>query len=267
MAKLGIISGGGQFPLLVARGAKSMGHFVAAVAFDGHSNMDIAGETDAFKQLNLGQLGKLISFFKDNGVEQVAMAGSINKPKALGFKPDFRAAKLVMKAVSSSGGDASILGLIIRELESEGFTVVPPHEFTPEIVTPSGVLTKRKPNSTEKQDLELGLEVAKTVGKLDIGQCVVVKKKIVAAVEAMEGTDAAIRRGSELAGKGACVVKVFKPGQQRRADMPSVGLKTIELMAETGAKCLGIEAGASLFFDMPEAVKLADKNSITIVGL
>ncbi len=173
------------------------------------------------------------------------MAGTISKPKAMDIRPDFRAAKLLFKLATK--GDDVILRTLTREFESEGMEVVGPHVYAPQLLTPEGILTKRKPSEVEKKDLAFGWKIARELGRLDIGQCVVVREGVVAAVEAIEGTDAAVRRGCELGGKGCCIVKVFKPGQEGRVDMPSIGFKTVQGMKELGATCLGVEAGKSFF--------------------
>jgi len=262
---IGLIAGGGQFPLLVAKGAAAQGNRVVAVFFKGHSNFEVDEYVEESVELKLGQLNKLISFFNKNGVNKVVMAGTINKPKAFDIRPDFRAAKLLFKLATK--GDDVLLRTIANEFESEGMQVVGPHEYAPELLTPSGFLTKRKPNEVERSDLSFGWKIARDLGRMDIGQCVVVREGVVAAVEAIEGTDAAIKRGCELGGKGCCIVKVFKPGQEKRVDMPSIGLKTVQGMKDLGATCLGVEAGKSLFFDLDESIKFAEKHGITIVGL
>ncbi len=262
---IGLIAGGGQFPLLVAKGAAAQGHRVVAVFFKGHSNFEVSEFVDNSVELKLGQLSKLISFFKKNEVDKVVMAGTINKPKALDIRPDFRAAKLLFKLATK--GDDVLLRAITGEFENEGMKVVGPHVFAPQLLTPAGQLTRRAPSVIESTDLATGWKIARELGRLDIGQCVVLREGIITAVEAIEGTDAAIKRGCELGGKGCCIVKVFKPGQEDRVDMPSIGLKTVQGMHELGATCLGVEAGKSLFFDLDKAVDFADRHGITIVGL
>ncbi|NDV28496.1 LpxI family protein [Desulfovibrio sp. JC010] len=262
---IGLIAGGGQFPLLVAKGAAAQGNRVVAVFFKGHSNLEVDEHVDASVELKLGQLNKLVSFFKENGVSKVVMAGTINKPKAFDIRPDWRAAKLLFKLASK--GDDVLLRAIASEFEGEGMQVVGPHEYAPDLLTPPGYLTKRKPNEVESTDIAFGWKIARELGRMDIGQCVVVRDGVITAVEAIEGTDAAVKRGCELGGKGCSIVKVFKPGQEKRVDMPSIGLKTVQGMKDLGATCLGVEAGKSLFFDLDESVKFADKHGITIVGL
>jgi DUF1009 family protein len=193
------------------------------------------------------------------------MAGSIAKPKALDIRPDLRALKLL--GMLRDKGDDVLLRAVARELESEGMPVVSPQDILPSLLTPAGVLTRRKPTDQEAADLRAGWDMAKAVGRLDIGQCVVLKKGVVAAVEALEGTDETVRRGGRLAGPGAVVVKVCKPDQDQRVDLPSVGTETIRTMAEAGATCLGVEAGKSLFFDREAALEQADKAGICVVGV
>jgi len=178
---------------------------------------------------------------------------------------DLRALKLVFR--KKDKGDSAILGTLAREFEKEGMPVVPAHEYLPELLTPEGVLTTRQPDEREWEDLRFSWKIAKELGRLDIGQCLVVREGIVAAVEALEGTDDTIRRGCKLGGVGCVVVKVFKPGQQEQIDLPSFGLDTLKAMAEGNATCLGIEAGKSLFFDRQITIEYADKVGISIVGL
>lgn len=262
---IGLIAGGGQFPLLVAKGAAARGHRVVAVLFKGHSNDEVRQHVDIWKELKLGQLSKLIDLFKQNGVTHIVMAGTINKPKALDIRPDFRAAKVIFRLATK--GDDALLRAVSNEFESEGMQVVGPHVFAPELLTPEGVITDRKPDDVETSDLHFGWKVAHELGRMDIGQTVVVREGIVCSVEALEGTDEAIIRGCKLGGKGCAIVKVFKPGQEDRVDLPSIGSRTIDLMIENGATCLGIEAGKSLFFDLEKAVKKADQAGVSIVGL
>lgn len=262
---IGLIAGGRQFPLLVARGVKAAGNTLVAAAFSGHSNLDVAAEADVFRELKLGQLGKLIDFFKQNGVTRVVMAGTIDKPKAMDLRHlDMRALKLVFRRKGK--GDDALLRLLSREFEAEGMPVVPAHLYMPSLLTPEGVLSRRAPDERELSDIRFAVRVARTLGRLDIGQCVVVREGIVAAVEALEGTDATIERGCALGGPGCVVVKIFKPGQEERVDLPSIGPDTVRAMARGQAVCLAVEAGKSLFFDREEALAEADKAGIAVYG-
>lgn len=263
---IGLIAGGLQFPIMVAKGVKAQGMQLVVAGFTGHTNMDVVPYADVWKELKLGKLGQLIDFFKSNNVDRVIMAGTISKPKVMDIRfLDMRAVKLLFK--QKNKGDSAILGALSDELEREGMPVVPAHEFLPELLTPVGVLTKRKPDEREMEDLVFSWKIAKELGRMDVGQCLVVREGIVTAVEALEGTDVTIRRGCRLGGPGCVVTKVFKPGQQEQVDLPSFGLDTLKVMAEGKATCLGVEAGKSLFFDSGEAISFADKSGISIIGL
>ncbi len=263
---IGLIAGGRQFPLMVAEGVKARGYKLVVAGFTGHTNMDVVPFADVWEELKLGKLNKLIKFFKSNGVDKVIMAGTINKPKVMDVRYlDMRAIKLVFK--KKNKGDSAILGTLADEFEKEGMPVVPAHEYLPDLLTPKGILTRREPDEREWEDLRFSWNIAKELGRLDIGQCLVVREGIVAAVEALEGTDATIQRGCKLGGSGCVVIKVFKPGQQEQIDLPSLGLDTIKAMVAGKATCLGIEADKSLFFDREEAIAFAEKNGISIVGI
>lgn len=263
---IGLIAGGRQFPIMVAQGVKAHGYRLVVAGFTGHTNMDVIPYADVWEELKLGKLNKLINYFKSNGVDKVIMAGTINKPKVMDVRHlDMRAIKLVFK--QKNKGDSALLGTLAGEFEREGMSVVPAHEYLPELLTPEGVLTRREPDDREWEDLRFAWTIAKELGRLDIGQCLVVREGIVAAVEALEGTDVTIRRGCELGGTGCVVIKVFKPGQQEQIDLPSLGLDTLKTMAEGKATCLGVESGKSLFFDREETIAFAEKHNISIVGL
>ncbi|WP_316900275.1 UDP-2,3-diacylglucosamine diphosphatase LpxI domain-containing protein [Pseudodesulfovibrio indicus] len=263
---IGLIAGGKQFPVLVAQGVKAQGHRLVVAGFTGHTNMDVVPYADVFKELKLGKLNQLIDYLKSEKVDKVIMAGTIEKPKVMDIRHlDMRAIKLIMGRKDK--GDSALLSIISSEFEKEGMTVVKAHEYQPDLLAPEGVLTHRSPDEREWRDLKFGWIVAKELGRLDVGQCVVVREGIVTAVEALEGTDAALRRGFEFGGKDCVVVKVFKPGQQREVDLPSFGLDTLKVMAEGKATCIGVEAGKSLFFDREAAVAFADKTGICVVGL
>ena len=266
VSTIGLIAGGKQFPVLVARGVKARGHRLVVAGFTGHTNMDVAPLADVFKELKLGKLNQLIGFLKSENVDKVIMAGTIEKPKVMDIRHlDMRAIKLVLGRKDK--GDSALLGIIAREFEKEGMPVVPAHEYMPDLLSPEGVMTRREPDEREWSDLKFGWRIAKELGRMDVGQCVVVREGIVAAVEALEGTDETLRRGSRYGRPGCVVVKVFKPGQQKEVDLPSLGLDTLRLMAEGKATCLGVEAGKSLFFDREAAVEFADKAGIAVVGL
>jgi hypothetical protein len=261
---LGIIAGEGQFPLLVAQGARRLGRPVAAIAFKNHTRPEISMLVDHVVWLRVGQLNKILSFFKKRQITEVVFAGGINKPRALDLRPDVRAAKLLFQLRSKN--DNSLLQGVISLMEREGFTPVSALKFVPSLRAPTGVLTKREPTKQEKADIEFGWPLAKEIGRMDIGQCVVVREEMVVAVEAIEGTNETIVRAGRLGGQGCVIVKTFKPGQEEHVDQPAVGLETIRTMIQAGATCLAVEADKSLFFDRQQAIEIANEAKICIVG-
>ena len=263
---IGLIAGKSQFPILFARAARAAGHRVVAVAIKGETLVELEAEVDQITWIHLGQLGHLIKAFKKAGVRRAAMCGGVTKPRMFrDVHPDLRALTLVTKLRHLA--DDGILRVLADELAGEGIQVMHSHELVPELLAPEGLYTRRGPSDDELADARLGWELAGELGRLDIGQALVVKGKAVLAVEAMEGTDACIRRGGELAGgEGAVVVKRCKPAQDRRFDLPSVGEQTVEVMAGAGASCLVIEAGRTLVFDRGPMVDRADRAGICVLA-
>lgn len=261
---LGIIAGGGVFPATVARNARASGTRIIGVGFLSDTDPGFPDHCDDFLWLKLGQLGRLIDFFQRKGVTHVVMAGPVNKPRALDLRPDWRAARLLFSL--KTRGDDALLRAVGEELEKEGMRLMAPHVFSPELHAPEGVLSRRAPDERECRDIEFGWNMAERLGSMDIGQCLVVREGIVLAVEAIEGTNAAIRRGGELGGPGAVVIKRPKRGQDKRLDLPAIGLETIQTMAEVSASCLVYEAGQTLLFDRAEALALADGHAMAIMG-
>ena len=261
---LGLIAGGGTFPALVAKNAKNQGLRVVGAGFHSDTARETALVTDDFIWLKLGKLGKLLSFFKRQNVTQVVFAGPINKPRALDIRPDFLAAKILFSLVCKS--DDNLLRAVAGEFEKQGMPVVSATCFVPELTTPEGVLTRRVPSTRELLDIRYARPIARALGKLDIGQCLVVKEQMTVAVEGIEGTNATIERAGQLAGSGCVVVKIFKPGQDTRLDLPAVGPQTIQSMINAGATCLCVDAGQSLLFEPQETIDLADRHNMTIIG-
>ncbi len=266
MDKIGLIAGNGDFPIAFARAAKEKGMQVIAVAHEGETLPELARWVDGIFWVKVGQLGRLISIFKEQGVKDVLMAGGIKKTRLFGGgMPDLRALAMLAKMIHKK--DDSILRAVAKELESEGITVRESTLYLDSILAPRGVLTKRKPSKDEQQDIEYGWQLAKEIGRLDIGQTVVVKGQAVLAVEAIEGTDEAIRRGGLLGGRGAVVVKVCKPQQDLRFDLPAIGCRTITTMAEVKASCLAVEAGKTIIIDRESVVRDAERAGISIVAV
>lgn len=262
---IGIIAGGGQFPMIVAEAARQKGLRVTAVAFEGEADQGLSDKVDEIEWIKLGQLGKLIKVFKQKNVTKALMAGSINKRKMFGnVKPDLRGLAFLSKFAIFH--DDNILRALANELYEEGIEIVSSTIYLPGLLAPEGCLTKRKPGKDEKKDLELGWKVAKELGRLDIGQCVVIRDKTILALEAIDGTNATILRGGRIAGEKAVVVKVSKPDQDLRFDVPSVGLETIKSMIEVKAGLLAVEAGKTLVFDREKMIDLANDNKISIIS-
>ena len=264
--KIGLIAGKGQFPLLFAEAARRRGLEVVAVTHRGETDPAIESIAHQCRWIYVGQVGKLIRAFKEAQVTQAVMAGGVSRGRLFrDFRPDFRALAIVRRA--GAGHDDRILRGLATELEAEGITIVSPLLYLDELLAGPGQLSRRRPTAAELEDINYGFDIAKQVGLLDLGQCVVVHRQVVTALEAIEGTDDTIRRGGRLSGKGAVVVKVSKPGQDLRFDLPTVGKNTIEVMAEVEAGVLAIEAGKTLIFDREEMVTMADKAGIAIWGV
>jgi len=260
---LGLIAGGGQFPLLVADSARTMGYEVVAVAHYGETEPDLEKRVDKIKWIRLGQFGQLLRTLKQSGARQAIMAGSITKRKMFeNIQPDLKGLAVMTKLAIFHDDD--ILRIVAKELEREGIKVISSTHCLPDLLAPPGCLTRRRPTRNEMKDIRVGWRVAKAIGRLDLGQCVVVRRKTVVAVEAIEGTDETILRGGALAKEGAVVVKVSKPHQDMRFDVPAVGLRTLETMARVKAKVLAIEAARTLMFDKDKMLGYANQNSIAI---
>lgn len=264
--KLGIIAGKGELPSIIASEAKSQGYSVFAFALESIADESLAEYVDEIQWLNVGKFGKLIDTLKKVGISEAVMAGKVSK--ALLYKskitPDLRAIKLLFSLKDRK--DDSILLAITNELAREGIKLLEITQFSKKILMPEGILTKNKPTKEEWKDIEFGWKIAKEIGRLDIGQTVVIKNCAVMAVEAIEGTDEAIKRGCIFAGKGAVVVKVSKPEQDMRFDVPTVGLQTLNVMKEHRGSALAVEAGKSLILSKEAVIKEAQKAGISIVG-
>lgn len=262
---IGLIAGGGQFPLMIAETARKRGIRVVAVAHIGETDQSLSDLTDEIAWINLGQLGQLIRVLRKNRVNKALMAGTISKRRMFdNVRPDLKGLSLVSKLAVFHDDD--ILAAVAKELDKGGIEIVSSTAYLPELLAPLKCFTRRKPSKSEKGDIDFGWEVAKALGRLDIGQCVVVKRKTVLALEAIDGTDETILRGGRIAREKAVVVKVSKPQQDLRFDVPAVGLKTIKAMAQVRASVLAIEAGKTLMFDKQEMISYADEAGISIIS-
>lgn len=262
---LGLIAGNGEFPLLIARAALQEGKKIVAAAHLGETRPELRSLVEKICWIRLGEFGKLVRFFKQQGVKEVLMAGGVDKKKMFSKgQPDREGISLLDKMEHRK--DDFVLRMVADELAKEGFQVHPSTVFLPSLLAPPGVLTKRQPTAEEGKDIEFGWPLAKELGKLDIGQCLVVRNGAVVALEAIEGTDETIRRGGKLARKKAVVIKVSKPFQDLRFDLPAIGEQTIRTMHEVKAGVLAIEAHKTIIFDREATVRLANKYRMVIVS-
>ncbi|KJS32096.1 MAG: hypothetical protein VR64_08265 [Desulfatitalea sp. BRH_c12] len=265
--KIGLIAGNGQFPLLFAQAALSKGWQVAAVAYQGEADPALAQHVDALEWIYLGQINRIIKFFRKHGITQAVMIGGVAKGARMftNVRPDIKAIGLLARMRHTH--DDAILRAFADLLEKEGIRIESSTFLLPELLAPAGVWTTRKPSRSEREDMRVGWKIAKEIGRLDIGQCVVVAGGSVMAVEAIEGTDAAIARGGALCTGQAVVIKVCKPNQDTRFDIPALGLGTIEAMQQANIKALAIEAGKTVVFDRQSMIQHANGLGITIVAL
>ncbi|HEX8288644.1 MAG TPA: UDP-2,3-diacylglucosamine diphosphatase LpxI [Pyrinomonadaceae bacterium] len=264
--KFGLIAGNGNFPFLVVEGARKTGASLVVAAIREETDKRIEEVAEKVVWVGIGQLGKMISFFKTEGVEKAIMAGQVKHVQIFsGAIPDVRMLKMLWN-LPRRNTDA-LIGGIADELARDGIELIDSTYFMQEHLAREGVLTKRKPNEIERGNIEYGLHIANEIARLDLGQTIVVRAKACVAIEAMEGTDATIKRAGELANGKLTVVKVAKPNQDMRFDVPVVGVPTIETMIRAGATCLSVTAGKTLIFDREKMLALADKNKICVIGV
>lgn len=265
LMKYGLIAGNGAFPFLVAEGAKRQGVAMSVVAIKEEADPKIEEVADEVLWVGIGQLGKMISFFKEQGVTKAIMAGQVKHVQIFsGAVPDMRMFKMLWN-LPQRNTDA-LIGGVADELAKDDIELIDSTFFIQDRLAQKGILSKRKPDETEVGNIEYGLEVASGIAGMDLGQTIVVRAKACVAIEAMEGTDATIRRAGELAKGKLTVVKVAKPNQDMRFDVPVIGVPTIETMIEAGATCISVTAGKTLIFDREEMLTLADNHKIAVVG-
>ncbi len=269
MARIGLIAGNGRFPFLALQGARGLGHDVTVVAVkeEAFPELELAArEAGAdLHWVSLGHLGKCIKVLKGAGVAQAIMAGQVKHAKLFsGIVPDLTLLSVLTK-LRSRNTDA-LISAVADVLRTEGIDLLDSTAFLAPLLAKSGVLTRRAPSAEDIEDFAFGYRMADAIAGLDIGQTVVVKNRAVVAVEAMEGTDAVIRRAGEIAGPGTRIVKVAKPNQDMRFDVPVVGVATIEAMRAAGATALSIDAGRTLVVDGDRVFSMADEAGIAVVG-
>ncbi len=265
LMRYGLIAGNGKFPFLVLEGARRAGVSLAVAAIKEETDPAIEKVAESLTWVGIVQLGKMIRFFKREGVGRAIMAGQVKHVQIFsGALPDVRMLKMLI-SLPRRNTDA-LIGGVADELAREGIELIDSTFFIKDHLPAEGVLTKRAPNERERGDIEYGLEVAREIARLDLGQTIVVRARACVAVEAMEGTDAVIRRAGSLARGRLAVVKVAKPNQDMRFDVPVVGVPTIEAMLDAGATCLCVTAGKTLMFDKAEMLALAERHRIAVVA-
>ncbi len=263
---MGLIAGNGRFPIIFAENARKLGFRVSAVAHQGETAPELEQVVDRMHWVRIGQFGKVIQALKHDGVQQAVMLGGMKKTHLFSdVRPDFWAMAFFTKL--KSWKDDHILRAIADGLEDEGITIRESTFGLSNIVVPEGVLTRRRLSKKEQEDVSYGWSIAKEVGQMDIGQCVVVKDRVIVAVEAVEGTDETIRRAGRLARNGAVVVKCCKPQQDLRFDLPAVGSQTIDVMNEVKASVLALEASKTIMLDREEMLEKAYQADIAIIGV
>ncbi|HUT51970.1 MAG TPA: UDP-2,3-diacylglucosamine diphosphatase LpxI [bacterium] len=265
--KLGLLAGGGDLPLLIAASARAKGYEVEAFGFEGMMPPGLSEATSAFHEFPFCRLGDILARMEDRGVKKAVTIGSIAQMSVIGGMPRFDDLALeVWKRLPDRRVD-TIMRALLELLFQRGIEVLKAVDFLEDRLAPPGAMTGREPNEKERDDISFGFNMAKAVGALDVGQTVVVKNRAVMAVEAVEGTDQAVLRGGDLAKGGAVVVKVAKPGQDLRFDVPVVGMQTLKNMQKAGASVLAVESGMVLMVEKEAMIAFADSAGIALVGV
>jgi UDP-2,3-diacylglucosamine hydrolase len=259
----GLIAGNGRFPFLVLEGARSQGIEMAVIALKEEASPELERIAKKLHWVGLGELGRTIELLHQEGVTRAVMAGQVKHNKIFSIRPDWQFAKLIMSLPRKNTD--SLIGAVAKVLEKEGIELVDSTAFLKPLVPGVGILTKRKPDAREAEDIEYGLGVARHIAAMDLGQTVVVRDRACVAIEAMEGTDETIERAARITGGAELtVVKVSKPKQDMRFDVPVIGLPTVEVMKRCKATALAIDAHRTLLFDRAELIAAADAGGITI---
>lgn len=270
---MGLLAGSGRFPFAFAEKAKSLGIPVVCVGISHEAAPELADLVDRFYWAGVARMGRMIRCFRKSGVRKAVMAGKIQKSvmnkrfRWLRYLPDWRTIRFWFGRRRKDNKDDSLLLGLIDEFAADGIQFVSALDLCPELLVRQGILTKKAPSPPEEADIEFGWNLAREMGRLDVGQSVAVREKAVLAVEAIEGTDRAILRAGELCPRGGfTVVKVAKPQQDMRFDVPTVGTTTIESLKKAGGRVLAIEAGKTIVLDEAETIRLAERYGITIVA-
>lgn len=266
--RLGILAGAGELPLRLIEACQACARPVFVLAFENEADPAIvSGVPHAW--IRLGAAGEAMRLLRENGVAELVMAGAVRRPSVAALRPDWRAAKLFARIGLKALGDDGLLRAVISELEREGFRVVSVDSILASALAPAGPLGALRPDEAAEADIARGLEIARLLGRADVGQAVVVQQGMVLAVEAIEGTDALLARAGALGreGEGGVLVKTAKPGQDRRADLPTIGVRTVEKAAAAGLRGIAVEAGATLVVDREAVAAAADRLGLFVVGV
>ncbi len=275
--RIGLVAGWGRYPLVIAQALRRQGHEIIGLGIKDHADQDLAPLCAVYHEVGLAKMGAALRYFKRHGVTHATMAGKIHKTALferfawLKHLPDWRCAKAYAPSwiwKTRDRTDDTLLTIVIEEFAKDGIAFAPATDFAPELLVKLGHLAGKRLSPAQQKDVEFGWRLAKEMGRLDVGQSVAVKGLAVIAVEAVEGTDLCIRRAGALCPQGGfTVVKVAKPQQDMRFDVPAIGLGTLESMVAAGAKVLAVEADKTILIDQPDVVAFANRHGLAIVAL
>jgi UDP-2,3-diacylglucosamine hydrolase len=266
--RLGIIAGAGGLPRRIIESCRARGRDIFVLALQGAAEpATVAGVPHAW--CRMGAAAKGLGLLRDNGVTELVLAGSIRRPTLAAVRPDWRAAKFFAKVGYRLLGDDGLLSAVVKELEIEGFRLIGAHELLDATAVPEGPLGRLRPDADADADIKRGIQLARAIGALDVGQAVVVQQGLVLGIEAIEGTDALLRRCGALKreGAGGVLVKLAKPQQESRIDRPTIGARTVAIAAEAGLRGIAVEAGATLMLDREAVIRAADMAGLFVVGV
>lgn len=264
MARLGIIAGGGTLPLKIIQACQRGAKDFFVLALEGQADKN-AYDDFPHRWVKIGATNKSISILKKERVSDVVMAGSVRRPRLLEMRPDWRTLKIFMRLGRTAGGDDALLRAVAAELEKDGLNVIGAHEIEPSLITPEGVLTQKQPSADDLADVKTGIAVVKDLGRQDIGQAAVILRGATLGLETATGTDDLLKRCRGKA-KGGVLVKACKPQQDKRLDLPVIGLSTVQRASEAGLAGIAVEAGASMILDREALIETADRRGLFVLG-
>jgi DUF1009 family protein len=272
-----LLAGWGRFPIVLADTLRGQGYYVCGLGIKEHADGSLAEHCDDFAWVGLSKLGRAIRYFRGHGVRDATLAGKIHKVRLfesrawLKYWPDWQTLRAFWPhfiARHKDRKDDTLLSAVVGAFARSGITIFPATDLAPSLLMKSGQITRRGPSAAQRKDIEFGWQLAKELGRLDVGQSVAVKDRTPLAVEAIEGTDRCIRRAGELCPAGGfTIVKVAKPQQDMRFDVPTIGMGTVEAMAHSGAALLAVEAGRTILVDERDVIEFADRHGLVIVSL